>query len=141
MYYLDAKTRFRRMNQHRMKIIKQQLPNISRPARCWEFTFFKCEDKFGLGKRVPPGLCTVLSHAKATVFCSNSHAATHLRLLISTCLAASRRLGFSFCMVSATGFLKSGVYRLFGTPFGIKITPSVRQYITCLTNGVPFTPM
>jgi len=26
--------------------------------------------------------------------------------------------------------LNSGVYRLFGTPFGIKITPLVRHYIT-----------
>ena len=43
---------------------------------------------------------------------------------------ASRQLSFSFCMVSTTGFLNSGVYRLFATPFGIKITPSVRQYIT-----------
>ncbi|MEE0598017.1 MAG: hypothetical protein UCK97_03000, partial [Acutalibacteraceae bacterium] len=37
---------------------------------------------------------------------------------------------FSFCMVSTTSFLNSGVYRLFGTPFGIKITPLVRHYIT-----------
>ena len=29
-----------------------------------------------------------------------------------------------------TSFLNSGVYRLFGTPFGIKITPFVRHYIT-----------
>ena len=32
-------------------------------------------------------------------------------------------------MVSTTSFLNSGVYRLFGTPFGIKITPPVRHYI------------
>ena len=32
-------------------------------------------------------------------------------------------------MVSKTSFLNSGVYRLFGTPFGIKITPSIRHYI------------
>ncbi|WP_418581339.1 hypothetical protein, partial [Hominenteromicrobium sp.] len=28
-----------------------------------------------------------------------------------------------------TSFLNSGVYRLFGIPFGIKITPPVRHYI------------
>ena len=33
-------------------------------------------------------------------------------------------------MVYTTSFLNSGVYRLFGTPFGIKITPLVRHYIT-----------
>ena len=33
-------------------------------------------------------------------------------------------------MVSTTGFLNAGVYRLFGTPFGIKITPFVRHYTT-----------
>ena len=32
-------------------------------------------------------------------------------------------------MVSTTSFLNSGVYRLFGTPFGIKITPPVKHYI------------
>ncbi|WP_207728133.1 hypothetical protein, partial [Anaerotignum lactatifermentans] len=31
--------------------------------------------------------------------------------------------------VSTTSCLNSGVYRLFGTPFGIKITPLVIQYI------------
>ncbi|WP_417416334.1 hypothetical protein, partial [Hominenteromicrobium sp.] len=36
---------------------------------------------------------------------------------------------FSFIMVSTTSFLNSGVYRLFGTPFGIKITPPVKHYI------------
>ncbi|WP_418581113.1 hypothetical protein, partial [Hominenteromicrobium sp.] len=30
---------------------------------------------------------------------------------------------------STTSFLNSGVYRLFGIPFGIKITPPVRHYI------------
>ncbi|WP_418440610.1 hypothetical protein, partial [Anaerotignum lactatifermentans] len=30
---------------------------------------------------------------------------------------------------STTSCLNSGVYRLFGTPFGIKITPLVIQYI------------
>ena len=39
-------------------------------------------------------------------------------------------LNFSFSMVSTTSFLNSGVYRLSGTPFGIKITPLVRHYIT-----------
>ncbi|WP_419002644.1 hypothetical protein, partial [Anaerotignum lactatifermentans] len=32
-------------------------------------------------------------------------------------------------IVSTTSCLNSGVYRLFGTPFGIKITPLVIQYI------------
>ena len=32
-------------------------------------------------------------------------------------------------MVSTTILLNSGVYRLFGTPFGIKITPPVKHYI------------
>ena len=32
-------------------------------------------------------------------------------------------------MVSTTSFLNSGVYHLFGTPFGIKITPPVKHYI------------
>ncbi|MFQ9005347.1 MAG: hypothetical protein ACLR58_03415, partial [Eubacteriales bacterium] len=31
--------------------------------------------------------------------------------------------------VSTTILLNSGVYRLFGTPFGIKITPPVKHYI------------
>ena len=35
----------------------------------------------------------------------------------------------SFFMVSTTILLNSGVYRLFGTPFGIKITPPVKHYI------------
>ena len=36
---------------------------------------------------------------------------------------------FFFFMVSTTILLNSGVYRLFGTPFGIKITPPVKHYI------------
>ena len=41
----------------------------------------------------------------------------------------SLRLRPSSRIVSTTSCLNSGVYRLFGTPFGIKITPLVIQYI------------
>ena len=44
----------------------------------------------------------------------------------------------SFFMVSTTILLNSGVYRLFGTPFGIA-TPHLLDSISyCLTNGVLF---
>ena len=56
------------MNQQRMKIIKQQLLNISRPAWCWEFTFFKCEDKFGLGKRISPRIVHRFIPCKSNCF-------------------------------------------------------------------------
>ncbi|WP_283123576.1 hypothetical protein, partial [Anaerotignum lactatifermentans] len=36
---------------------------------------------------------------------------------------------FLICETYCTLSLNSGVYRLFGTPFGIKITPLVIQYI------------
>ena len=44
-------------------------------------------------------------------------------------LMVSLRLKPSARIVSTTNCLNSGVYRLFGTPFGIKITPLVIQYI------------
>jgi len=43
--------------------------------------------------------------------------------LISNCLAVSLQLSFSFYMVSTTILLNSGVYRLFGTPFGMEKHP------------------
>ena len=52
-----------------------------------------------------------------------------LKQLMLNLLMASLRLRPSSRIVSTTSCLNSGVYRLFGTPFGIKITPLVIQYI------------
>ena len=59
-------------------------------------------------------------------------------LIPNSCIVAWI-LRCSFFMVSTTILLNSGVYRLFGTPFGIAKHPTCLDSISyCLTNGVLF---
>ena len=65
--------------------------------------------------------------------CGNAFVVIDLEL--SRCFSVSQ----FFCIVSTISFLNSGVYRLFGTPFGIKLLHlSDIILLHCLTNVVQF---